>query len=64
MVKEAISPAASVRPFQVLILEPDHKLGAEIVSTLQEAVPGTISAMARSVRTDNGHAVTTGVHTN
>ncbi|MBA3960841.1 MAG: response regulator [Chthoniobacterales bacterium] len=49
MVKEAISPAASVRPFQVLILEPDHKLGAEIVSTLQEAVPGTISAMARSV---------------
>ncbi len=49
VVKEASPPGASARPLQVLILEPEQKLGAEIVSALQEAVPGTSNATARSV---------------
>lgn len=50
MVHEASSPASSAsRSFEVLILEPDEKLSAEIVSSLEEAAPGTSSAVARSV---------------
>lgn len=44
------APAAlSPRNSQVLILEPDEKLGAEIVSSLAAALPGTRSVVARSV---------------
>ena len=122
MVNEASSAApavSSARAARILILEPDEALSAEIVSSLEEALPGTSSAVARSVgeaqqlavaqkpdlfvldvdavydsaqefiydlrtshpnaraiillaafsscsttvKTDNGHAVTTGVHT-
>ncbi len=37
------------RGLQVLILEPDDKVAAEIVSALEEAAPGTSSAVARSL---------------
>lgn len=37
------------RSLQVLILEPDEKVAAEIVSALEEAAPGTRSAVAGSL---------------
>jgi DNA-binding response OmpR family regulator len=37
------------RGLQVLILEPDEKVAAEIVSALEEAAPGTSCAVARSL---------------
>lgn len=44
------APATSSTPTpQVLILEPDENLSAEIASSLEEALPGTNSAFARSV---------------
>ncbi|MEO6872669.1 MAG: response regulator [Chthoniobacterales bacterium] len=50
MVNEAGSPSPSAsRSFQVLILEPDDKLSAEIVSSIEEATPGASTALARSV---------------
>ncbi|MGI8432454.1 MAG: response regulator [Chthoniobacterales bacterium] len=49
MVHEADPAAATPSAFQVLILEPDEKLSAEIVAALKAAVPGTSSAVARSV---------------
>ncbi len=50
MVHEARSPSPALSPsFEVLVVEPDEKLSAEILSALEEAVPGTTSAVARSV---------------
>ncbi len=46
---EASSPANSLRNLQVLILEPDGQIAAEIVSALDEAVPGTKLAVAGSL---------------
>ncbi len=49
MVNEATPAPSTTGSFQVLILEPDENLGREIVSALEEAVPGTRSAVAHSV---------------
>ncbi len=50
IVNEADQSAANTpKGFQVLILEPDEKLSADIVSALSEAAPGAKSAVARSV---------------
>ena len=49
MVQEAVPATYQAAPFQVLSLEPDEKLSAEIVAALEEAVRGTSSAVARSV---------------
>lgn len=49
IVNDPATASAPSRPFQVLILEPEVKLSAEIVSALKEAVPGTTHAIARSV---------------
>jgi DNA-binding response OmpR family regulator len=49
-VNEADQSAANTpKGTRVLILEPDEKLGADIVSALSEAAPGAKSAVARSV---------------
>ncbi len=49
-VNEANSPASPPsRALQVLILEPDEKIAAEIVSALDEAAPGTAATVARSL---------------
>ncbi len=47
--QEADPAPTKTPPFQVLILESEEKLSAEIVAALGEAVPGTSSAVARSV---------------
>lgn len=49
IVKEAEISSPSSPAFQVLILAPDAKLSAEIVSALTEAKPGTSGAIATSV---------------
>lgn len=38
-----------VRGLQVLILQPDEKIAAEIISALEEASPGAIAAVAQSL---------------
>jgi DNA-binding response OmpR family regulator len=45
----ATTPVTPPRGLQVLILEPDEKVAAEIVSALEEAAPGTSSAVAQSL---------------
>jgi DNA-binding response OmpR family regulator len=49
IVNQASSPATRVPGIQVLVLEPDEKVAAEIVSALGEAAPGTIVVAATSL---------------
>lgn len=60
MVNEARSPVpapSSARASQVLILEPDKKLGAEIASAVTEALPGAQSVLTGSVAEAQQRAV-------
>ena len=43
------SPATPSRGLEVLVLEPDEKVAAEIISALDEARPGTKAAVANSL---------------